>query len=362
METQALRWLKELFGLPAGWPGVMVTGATMANFVCLAAGRQWWGEQQGVDVSETGMSGLPPMPVLTSGFVHAATLKCLAAQGVGRANVHKFCRDDFGRLDIDAMEKALIELDGAPALVVVNAGEVNAGEFDPVKEMIELSRQHNCWVHVDGAFGLFAAVSPKIAHFVEGVENADSVTVDGHKWLNVPYDSGYAFVRDHGLMARAFRYDADYLAEEDTERPTPGAIGPESSRRARSFAVWATLRAYGRKGHQRLVEHCLDITRYCAEKVRESEQLDLMNDPQLNVVSFRYNPGSLTDEELDELNERLGEAMLEDGRYLVGTSKIGARTIFRPAFSNWRTREEDIDGLIAVILDVAAKIQEEVGR
>ena len=159
-------------------------------------------------------------------------------------------------------------------------------------------------------------------------------------------------------MARAFRYDADYLAEEDIrERPTPGAIGPESSRRARSFAVWATLKAYGRKGHQRLVEHCLDITQYCAgQGPRVGCKLDLMNDPQLNVVSFRYNPGGLSDEELDDLNDRLGEEMLEDGRFLVGTSKIGARTIFRPAFSNWRTRREDIDELIAVILEVAAKL------
>lgn len=208
METQALDWLKELFGLPESWPGVIVTGATMANFVCLASGRQWWGEQLGFDISEDGLAGKPQMPVLTSGFVHAATLKCLAVQGVGRGNVQRFCRDDFGRLDIDAMEKALVELDGQPAMMIVNAGEVNAGEFDPVKDMIDLARQHNCWVHVDGAFGLFAKASPRTAHLVEGVERADSVTVDGHKWLNVPYDSGYAFVRDYGLMARAFRYSA----------------------------------------------------------------------------------------------------------------------------------------------------------
>ena len=356
MEMQGLRWLKELLGLPESWSGVMVTGATMANFVCLAAGRQWWGEQQGVDVTESGLAGMPPVPVLTSGFVHAATLKCVATQGIGHANVHQFRRDDFGRLDIDAMEKGLVDLDGAPALVVVNAGEVNAGEFDPVKDMIDLAREHNCWVHVDGAFGLFAAVSPRTAHFVEGVEKADSVTVDGHKWLNVPYDSGYAFVRNQGLMARAFRYSADYLADDDPDRPTPGSIGPESSRRARSFAVWATLKAYGRNGHRRLVEHCLDIAQHCADKVRESEQFDLMNDPQLNVVSFRYNPGGLSDEELDDLNIRLGAAVLEDGRYLIGTSKIGPRTIFSPAFSNWRARKEDIDGLFAVILEIAANL------
>ena len=361
MEIQALDWLKELFGLPASWPGVMVTGATMANFVCLAAGRQWWGEQLGVDVSETGLSGLPQMPVLTSGFVHAATLKCLAVQGIGRGNVERFTRDDFGRLDIDAMSRALDALDGSPAMVVVNAGEVNAGEFDPVEEMIDLARAHNCWVHVDGAFGLFAAASPRTAHFVKGVEKADSVTVDGHKWLNVPYDSGYAFVRDRGLMARAFRYSADYLPDENDQRPTMGAIGPESSRRARSFAVWATLKAYGREGQQRVVEHCLDITQHFAEKVREADDFELMNDPHLNVVSFRYNPGGMGDDALDQLNEALGEAVLADGRFLVGTSKMGARTIFRPAFSNWRIREEDVEEMLEVIREVANRQKDQQG-
>ncbi|MBT5220307.1 MAG: aspartate aminotransferase family protein [Woeseia sp.] len=352
MEMQALDWLKEIFELPPEWSGVMVTGATMANFVCLAAGRQWWGEQHGLDVSETGLSGAPQMPVLTSGFIHASTLKVLAVQGVGRGNIQRFEKDDFGRLDLNAFAAGLEALNGEPALVIVNAGEVNAGEFDPVKEMIELSRQHNCWVHVDGAFGLFAKVSPRTAHFVEGIEKADSATVDGHKWLNVPYDSGYAFVRDYGLMARAFRYSADYLPEENSARPTFGAIGPESSRRARSFAVWATLKAYGRRGQQRLVEHCLDIAVYFAERVRTTEHLELMNDPKLNIVAFRYNPGGMSDEQLDELNENLGARVIADGRFLVGTSKIGARTIFRPAFSNWRTRQEDVDEFAAVILEL----------
>jgi glutamate/tyrosine decarboxylase-like PLP-dependent enzyme len=356
MEVQALDWLKEMLGLPKTWGGVMVTGATMANFVCLAAARQWWGEQHGFDVSETGLSGMPPMPVLTTGFVHAATLKVLATQGVGFGNVQEFCRDDFGRADLEAMEKALIGLDGQPGVVIVNAGEVNAGEFDPVNEMIELAHQHNCWVHVDGAFGLFARLSPRTAHLVEGVEKADSVTVDGHKWLNVPYDSGYAFVRDYGLMARAFRYSADYLPEQDHVRPTFGAIGPESSRRARSFAVWATIKAYGREGHRRIVEHCLDIAQHFANEVKDDPQLELMNDVQLNIVAFGYNPGGLSEEQLDELNEKLGEAVIADGRFLVGTSKIGPRTIFRPAFSNWRTRPEDVEELASVVVEVAESL------
>ena len=356
MELQALDWLKELFGLPSSMTGIMVTGATMANFVSLAAARQWWGEQLGFDVSETGIAGLPQMPVLTSGFVHASTMKVLALQGVGRANVQKFCRDDFGRLDLAAMEQALISLDGQPALVIVNAGEVNAGEFDPVQDMISLARQHNCWVHIDGAFGLFARVSPRVAHFAEGVELADSVTVDGHKWLNVPFDSGYAFVRDHGLLTRAFRYSADYLPAEDNPRPTLGAIGPESSRRARSFAVWATLKAYGRSGHRRIVEHCLDIAQHFSQQVRNHKQLELMADVNLNIVAFRFNPGGLNDEQLDDLNLRLGDIILTDGRFMAGTSKIGPRTIFRPAFSNWRTRNEDVEEFAEVVVELGLKL------
>ena len=357
MERQALDWLKELLGLPSSWSGVMVTGATMANFVCLASARQWWGEEQGVDVSEVGLSGLPQMPVLTSGFVHASTLKVLATQGVGRGNVQVFARDGVGRLDLDGFRRGLDALDGKPALVIVNAGEVNGGEFDPVEAMIDSAREHNCWVHVDGAFGLFAAVSPRTAHLVRGAERADSATVDGHKWLNVPYDSGYAFVRDYGLMARAFRYSADYLPDENAERPTFGAIGPESSRRARSFAVWATLQAYGREGHRRLVEHCLDIAQHFAGVVRQHPDLELMNDPQLNIVAFRYNPGGLTDDALDALNAKLGEAVIDDGRFLVGTSRWDSKTVFRPAFSNWRTRPEDVEALAAVVVELGESMR-----
>ncbi|WIO74678.1 aminotransferase class V-fold PLP-dependent enzyme [Porticoccaceae bacterium LTM1] len=357
MELVALNWLKEMFGLPRGWGGVMVTGASMANFTCLAAARQWWGEQLGVDVSETGLSGMPKMQVLTSGLVHASTLKVMAMQGIGRANVRQFCRDEFGRVDLVAMENALDDLDGQPAVVIVNAGEVKAGEFDPVDKMISLARKHNCWVHVDGAFGLFARLSPRTAHLVAGVEKADSATVDGHKWLNVPYDSGYAFVRDCNLLARAFRYAADYLPGENIERPTPGAIGPESSRRGRSFAVWGTIKAYGRNGHREIVEHCLDLAQHFAGQVRRLEHLELMNDVQLNIVAFRYNPGGMSEEQLNVLNNRLGEAVLADGRFQVGTSKIGSRTILRPAFSNWRTRFSDVEDFAKVVLEIAQSLR-----
>ncbi len=356
LELQALAWLRELLALPPSWSGVMVTGASMANFVALATARQWWGERHGVDVSERGLSGLPPMPVFSSGYVHASTRKVLSLLGCGRDTVTLCARDEVGRLDLAALRRGLERLGGAPALVVVNAGEVNAGDFDPIAEAIEIARRHDCWVHVDGAFGLFARVSPRTEHLVRGAEGADSATVDGHKWLNVPYDSGFAFVRAHDLLVKAFRYSADYLPAPDDPRPTLGAIGPESSRRARGFAVWAALAAYGREGVRRLVEHDLDLALHLARCVDESRELERLAEVQLNIVAFRYNPGGLDEERLNELNRRLGVALLDDGRFLVGTSKLGARTILRPAFSNWRTRAGDVDELVAVVLELGRRV------
>lgn len=153
----------------------------------------------------------------------------------------------------------------------------------------------------------------------------------------------------------ASRYSADYLPAVDDPRPTPGAIGPESSRRARSFAVWATLKAYGRQGQRRIVEHCLDIAQHFARRVERADTLELMNRPQLNIVAFRYNPGGLDEERLDDLNRKLGEAVLADGRFLVGTSRLGHRTVFRPAFSNWRTREKDVEEFAAVVEELGRK-------
>jgi glutamate/tyrosine decarboxylase-like PLP-dependent enzyme len=359
IELQALAWLKELFDLPPTWSGIMVTGASMANFVSLAAARQWWGERHGVDVSARGLAGLPPMPVLSSGYVHASTRKMLALLGFGRDAVTVCARDEEGRIDLDGLRRELERLDGAPAVVVANAGEVNSGDFDPIAETIEVARRHDAWVHVDGAFGLFARLSPRTAHLVRGVEGADSVTVDGHKWLNVPYDSGFAFVRDHDLLARAFRYSADYLPAPDDPRPTLGALGPESSRRARGFAVWAALAAYGREGQRRIVEHDLDLARHLAHRVDAAPDLERLAEVRLNIVAFRYNPGGRDEGELNELNRRLGEAVLADGRFLLGTSKLGSRTIFRPAFSNWRTRPADVDELVEVVRELGARLVRE---
>ncbi|MGD8278497.1 MAG: pyridoxal-dependent decarboxylase, partial [Gemmatimonadota bacterium] len=179
LEVLALRWLRELFELPAEWTGVMTTGATMANFVGLAAARQWWAERHGRDPSRDGLAGLPPVPVFSSGHIHASAVKCLAMLGIGRDALHVTGNGPARRLDPAALDHALRQLDGAPAIVIANAGEVNAGEFDPIREMLEIARRHGAWLHVDGAFGLFARISPRTRHLADGVDEADSVTVDG---------------------------------------------------------------------------------------------------------------------------------------------------------------------------------------
>ena len=196
LEQVALAWLKELFGFPPSWSGILTTGATMANFTALACARRWAGLEQGVDVEEDGLASLPPIPVFGSGYMHPSDIKVLSMLGIGRANIHMLARDGVGRVDLQALETALRERGGAPSIVIVSAGEVNAGDFDPMDAMIDLGRRHGAWVHVDGAFGLFAALSERSRHLVEGVEHADSAIADGHKWLNVPYESGFAFVKD----------------------------------------------------------------------------------------------------------------------------------------------------------------------
>jgi glutamate/tyrosine decarboxylase-like PLP-dependent enzyme len=354
LEAVSIRWLLELFELPSEWGGVLTTGATMANFVGLAAARRWWGLQQGVDVDEQGLSGLPAVPVFASGHLHPSDTKVLAMLGIGRNRPKLLTRDAAGRIDLDALERELSALGVAPSIVIASAGEVNAGDFDPIDAMADLAHAHGAWLHVDGAFGLFAAVSDRTRHLVQGVGKADSVIADGHKWLNVPYESGFAFVRDPGLLLPAFSLSAAYLPSPDD--PHPGFLnrGPESSRRARSLAVWATLRAYGRSGYREIVERCLDLAQRLAARVDEAADLERLAEVPLNIVCFRFRPPGVPEERLDELNARLGRAILEDGRVHFGTTEFEGRTAFRPAVVNWRTREQDVDLIVDVTRELGA--------
>ena len=309
-----------------------------------------------MDVEEQGLSSLPPVPVLTSGNVHASAVKALAMLGIGRAQVRAFSADAAGTLDVEALRRALRALGGAPAIIAATAGEVNAGGFDPLAVMAELAAEHNAWLHVDGAFGLFAGASPQTRHLIEGIEGAHSVCVDGHKWLNVPYDSGAAFVHETEHHHGAFTASAAYLGREELDRPVFSNLGPEMSRRARALAVWATLAAYGRTGYCSMVERHVALARRLAEQVDAEPELERLAEVSLNVVCFRFRPRGVAEDELDELNRRLGQAVLDDGRVYFGTTVHGGKAAFRPAIVNWRTREQDVDLIVPIVKELGASL------
>jgi glutamate/tyrosine decarboxylase-like PLP-dependent enzyme len=359
LEQVAVDWLRQLFRLPEEFGGVLVTGGTMANFTCLAAAREWCAERNGASIAEHGIGGAKPIPVLTSGYVHASAVKSLALLGVGRANVHKLSRDARGRLDLPALEAELGRLGGRPAIVIANAGEVNAGDFDPIDEMAELAERHHAWLHVDGAFGLFARLSPRTEALAAGVERASSVSSDGHKWLNVPHDCGFAFVREDRWRRDAFAETADYLPALDDPRPVFAYQAPEGSRRARALAVWATLRAYGADGYRAMVERHLDLTQHLARRVDAEPAFARLAEAPLNIVCFRWEPPGVPEEELDALNRRLGEALLEDGRVFAGITLFEGRVAFRPAIVNWQTGTADVDLLVDVLSELGERLLEE---
>ncbi len=356
LEQLAIAWLKDLFQLPPEWAGVLTSGATMSNFTALAAARQWWGQEQGVNIAERGMSGLPAVPLFASGFIHASARKALSMLGLGHSSVRVLAADPAGRMDLHALDDALAALKGTPAVVVATAGEVNAGGFDPIDAAAELAHRHHAWLHVDGAFGLFARVSPLTADLARGVESADSVIADGHKWLNVPYDCGFAFVRDGRLLTSVFGMGAPYFPQADASRPDFLYLGPEMSRRARSLAVWATLAAYGRAGYRAMVERHVALAQRVGKQVRESKDLELLEEPRLNVVCFRYRPADVPEAELDDLNRRLGQAIIEDGRVYFGTTVYAGKVAFRPAISNYRSTESDVDLILSVTRELGQRM------
>jgi glutamate/tyrosine decarboxylase-like PLP-dependent enzyme len=356
LETVTLDWLKDLFGLPREFGGVLTPSATFANLTGLACARFWWAEQHGVNVTTDGLAGLPRMPVLSSGYLHPSSRKALQLLGVGRDTAETFARDASGALDLDALASRLASLDG-PAVIVGNAGEVNAGDFDPIDELADLAERHGAWLHVDGAFGLFARCAPETAALARGVERADSVASDAHKWMNVPYESGFAFVRSRELLGRSFGgWNAAYLPEPDEERINYNNLGPESSRRARALPLWATLRAYGSSGIGEMVRRHHALATRLGEFVSSAPDFELLAPVQLCVVCFRYRPPGMSEEDTERLNVQLGEDLIADGRVYAGTTRYRGRTALRPTIVNWRTTEADIDLLASVVRELGTRL------
>ncbi|MGW1892726.1 pyridoxal phosphate-dependent decarboxylase family protein [Streptomyces sp. NPDC002004] len=340
LERETVAWLRDLFGLSDAHEGTFVSGATMSNTVGLAIAREWLGERRGVSPAESGVGALGPVRVLSAG-AHSSIAKALAVLGLGRdALVRVDALPGREAVDPAALERALREADG-PCVVVANAGTVNTVDFDDLRAVAALRERYGFWLHVDAAFGAFAALSPEHAHLVAGLDLADSVCVDLHKWLNVPYDSAVQFTRRRDLQARVFQNAAAYLGPLG-DTPDLVHLTPENSHRLRALAAWFTLRAYGRDGHREIVERCVACARSLGRTVDALPGLRLLAPVRLNVVCF-----TLAD---DPTPERLGafaRALADD--VFVTPTVHGAVPALRAAFSNWRTGPSDTERISSAL-------------
>lgn len=339
VEHETLGLLRSLFGLPESFEGAFVTGATQANFVALATARQWAAERSGIDVSEQGLWQLPPLPVL-GGSPHASIVKALAMLGMGR-QVMEYIPSLPGRMAVNpqVLEKRLAELDGTPAIVVASAGDVNTGDFDDLAAIAALCKTYGAWLHVDGAFGLFAACDPARAHLLRGLDAADSITADGHKWLNVPYNSGFVFTRHLALHQQVFKVTAAYLGDSaDLSHRTP-----EDSRRFRALPAWMTLMAYGKAGYRELVARCCSLAQQLGQGIEQSPHFELLAPVRLNIVCFALRDANT------ELRNQFLERLKEDGHVLLTPTFFAGKPAIRAAFSNWSTGEQDIPRILEAL-------------
>ncbi len=335
VEAVAAEWLLELLGLPAGASVGFVTGAQMANVTALAAARHAVLERAGWDVAEQGLFGAPAVEVLVGAEAHVTVARALRLLGFGRASITEVEADDQGRMRADALERALAAGEG-PAIVVAQAGNVNSGAFDPLGAIADAARARDAWVHVDGAFGLWAAASPQLADLVDGVERADSWATDGHKWLNVPYDCGVVAVADPAAHRAAMAIAAAYLVRASDEERSNSDYAPEASRRGRGFAVYAALRSLGRRGVVDLVDRCCAHARRMAATLEQEPAIEILNDVVINQVLVRVGGD-------DAATDAAVAAVQADGTCWLGSTRWHGRAAMRISISSWATTEDDVD-------------------
>src|SRR5689334_13102453 len=337
VEQVTREWLVDLLGLPAESSAGFVTGTQMAHVTGLAAARWHVLDAVGWDVGARGLIGAPPLRVLVGEKRHATVDRALRLLGLGAPQA--VAADDRGRLVPEALREALSG--ERPTIVCAQAGEVNTGAFDPLPEIADACEEAGAWLHVDGAFGIWAAVSPRLRHLVAGLERADSWTTDAHKWLNVPYDSGIVLCRHPDSHRAAMTAAASYLIQDAGAQRVRDEVDwvPEFSRRARGFSVYAALRSLGRSGLVELVERCCDGAARFAERIVELDGVELLTEVVLNQVLFRF----ASDEQTDDVLARVQES----GRiWLSGTTWDGRKAI-RVSVSNWQTTDEEIDLAVA---------------
>jgi glutamate/tyrosine decarboxylase-like PLP-dependent enzyme len=351
----------ELFGLPAQSSVGFVTGATMATFTALAAARHRVLQRAGWNIEEQGYVGAPAIEVVLGDEAHVTVFVSLQMLGLGRARVHRVAADGQGRMRPDALRETLARLSG-PIIVSAQSGNVNTGGFDPLPDIVSAVReQPNAWLHVDGAFGLWAAATPSLRHLTAGLGGADSWTTDAHKWLNVPYDSGIVICADAAAHHAAMTLGASYYVEtQGGERDNYNWV-PESSRRARGFAIYAALRSLGRSGLADMIDQGCRHARRFADGLRGAPGVEILNDVVLNQVLVRFSaPGARGDDPAagDDFTRRVITAVQADGTCWLGGTTWHGMAAMRISVSNWSTTDADVDLSIDAILRCARSVAE----
>ena len=353
VEGVAAAWLLDLLGLPPASVG-FVTGCQMANFTGLAAGRHAVLARAGWQVEENGLSGAPPVNVVIGDEAHVTILSSLRLLGLGSRRARRVKADGQGRMLPDELRRVLARCEG-PTLVCAQAGNVNTGAFDPLGEIAAAAREKGAWLHVDGAFGLWAAASPRLRPLLAGVELADSWATDAHKWLNVPYDCGIVAVRDAGAHKTAMTASAAYLVQTQGAERDPLDWTPEFSRRARGFPVYAALRSLGRAGVAELVERGCGLARRMAERLAAAPRVRILNEVVLNQVLVRFEPRSGGD--ADAFTRAVIAEVQRDGACWLGGTRWHEQEAMRVSVSNWSTTEEDADRAADAILSAARRVE-----
>ena len=337
IEEVCLGWLRQILNLPDETGVGFVTGATMANFTGLLAARHSVLEQVGWDVESNGLFGAPPITVIVGDEVHASLLRALSLLGLGRERVIRVSADGQGRMVPDAMPQIT-----PPAIVCIQVGNVNTGACDPAGQICDIAHSSNAWVHVDGAFGLWAVADPKRNHLVDGVQKADSWATDCHKWLNVPYDSGLVFVRDPKTLEAALRFSAAYLATDN--RREPMRFTPEMSRRARAVEVWAALRSLGKRGLAEMIDRTCRHAQTFAAGLKAAGYA-VLNDVVLNQTLVSFGD--------DEKTRKVIGSVQNDGTCWCGGTVWHGRAAMRISVSSWATTDDDVQQSIDAIVRIA---------
>ena len=357
VEEVAGQWLKQVLGLPAEASFALVTGCQMAHVTCLAAARHGVLAKRGWDVEKQGLFGAPPVRIISSDLRHETFERAIRLLGLGTARVAYLPADQQGHLSADAFERELAKDPAAPTIVLLQAGDVNTGAFDDFESLIPIAQQYGAWVHVDGAFGLWAAASPRYRHLVKGAEAADSWATDGHKFLNVPYDCGYAFVRDTEAHRASMSHVAAYLPPDEHNARNQLDWTPEWSRRARAFPTYAALRQLGRNGVADLVERCCRDAHSLVTQIGNLPGAEVVAEPVINqgLVRFLDQAAGASEADHDRRTDEVIAEIVATGEAFFGGTTWRGRRAMRVSVSNWQTSDEDVSRVVQAARGVLAQ-------